>query len=181
MRHVLRHHVGKVTHHIIYPSYLSVYSVSHKTLISRLGSCRDFEAALRRTFEPSLNIGIVGCHWSPFCVEKSWNVFLKNLNFFSTEERKTWISWMTSGWVNHRQTFFWKWTNPLNESVIRSTKSGIKPSPVMNCNKSKHKSQLYLSLLMLNKRTMNKNTMFVWQYRLLCCCHNVLWNYWDYY
>ena len=33
-----------------------------KTLISRLGSCRDFGAALRRTFEPSLNIGIVGCH-----------------------------------------------------------------------------------------------------------------------
>jgi len=28
---------------------------------------------------------------------KSWNVFIKNLNFFSTEERKTWTSWMTWG------------------------------------------------------------------------------------
>jgi len=26
--------------------------------------------------------------------EKSWNVFIQNLNFFSTEERMTWISWM---------------------------------------------------------------------------------------
>jgi len=29
--------------------------------------------------------------------EKCWNVFIKNLNFFSAEERKTWISWMTWG------------------------------------------------------------------------------------
>jgi len=29
--------------------------------------------------------------------KKSWNVFIKNLNFFSTEERMTWISWMTWG------------------------------------------------------------------------------------
>jgi len=28
---------------------------------------------------------------------KSWNVFIKNLNFFSTEERKTWTSWMNLG------------------------------------------------------------------------------------
>jgi len=28
---------------------------------------------------------------------KSWNVLIKNLNFFSTEERKTWTSWMTRG------------------------------------------------------------------------------------
>jgi len=28
---------------------------------------------------------------------QSWNVFIKNLNFFSTEERKTWTSWMTWG------------------------------------------------------------------------------------
>ena len=168
MRHTLRNHVGKATRHVIYLSYLSVYSGSKKgehlcfnlllllfiffvtfptwwrntwriskmvqdghlwlksiyiyfflfrklpivsldkTLISRLGSCRDVEAALRRTSEPSENIGIVGCHWSPFCVEKSWNVFLKNLNFFSTEERKTWISWMTSGWVNYQQKLFLK-------------------------------------------------------------------------
>jgi len=30
----------------------------------------------------------------------------KNLNFFSTEERKTWTSWMTWGWVNYQQKFF---------------------------------------------------------------------------
>jgi len=29
--------------------------------------------------------------------EKSWNVFIKNLNLFSTEERMTWTSWMTWG------------------------------------------------------------------------------------
>jgi len=29
--------------------------------------------------------------------EKCWNVFIKNLNFFSTEERMSWISWMTWG------------------------------------------------------------------------------------
>jgi len=29
--------------------------------------------------------------------EKSWNVFIKNLNFFSTEERMTWTFWMTWG------------------------------------------------------------------------------------
>jgi len=28
---------------------------------------------------------------------KSWNVYIKNLNFFSTEERKTWTSWMIMG------------------------------------------------------------------------------------
>jgi len=31
------------------------------------------------------------------------NVFIKNLNFFSTEERKTWTSWITWGWVNYQQ------------------------------------------------------------------------------
>jgi len=27
----------------------------------------------------------------------TWNAFIKNLNFFSTEERMTWTSWMTWG------------------------------------------------------------------------------------
>jgi len=38
--------------------------------------------------------------WTLNCAlygEKSWNVFIKNLNFFSTEERKTLASWMTWG------------------------------------------------------------------------------------
>jgi len=43
------------------------------------------------------NLTLFGSHWSPLYGEKSWNVFIKNLNFFSTEERTTWISWMTWG------------------------------------------------------------------------------------
>jgi len=41
-----------------------------------------------------------------FYGEKSWSVFIKNLNLFSTEERKTWTSWMTWGWVNYQHFFF---------------------------------------------------------------------------
>jgi len=45
---------------------------------------------------------------------KSWNVFIKKLNFFLTEERKTWTSWMTWGWVNYQEKiFFLNWTTPL--------------------------------------------------------------------
>jgi len=39
--------------------------------------------------------------WTPLksiIWRKSLNVFFKNLNFFLTEERKTWTSWMTWGW-----------------------------------------------------------------------------------
>jgi len=32
-------------------------------------------------------------------------MFSSILNFFSTEERKTWMTW---GWVNYQQTFFLK-------------------------------------------------------------------------
>jgi len=58
-----------------------------KTLIPRLGSCRDFEAALKLQFIP------LNC-WFPLKSlygETSWNVFLKNLQVFSTEERNTWM------------------------------------------------------------------------------------------
>jgi len=49
---------------------------------------------------------LVTSQWSALYGEKSWNVFIKNLNFFSTEERKTWTSmWMTWGWVNYQQKF----------------------------------------------------------------------------
>jgi len=41
-----------------------------------------------------LDLEPFGSHWSPLYGEKSWNVFIKHLNFFSTEERKTWTSWM---------------------------------------------------------------------------------------
>jgi len=52
--------------------------------------------------------------WSLFWKLKAClHVFIKNLNFFSTEERMTWISWMTWVWVNYQQKFFLKWTTPL--------------------------------------------------------------------
>jgi len=53
-----------------------------------------------------LDLEPFGSHWSPLYGEKSWSVFIKNLNFFSTEERMTWTSWMTWGWVNYQQKFF---------------------------------------------------------------------------
>jgi len=40
--------------------------------------------------------------------KKCWNVFIKNLNFFSTEERMTRTSWMIWGWVNYQQKFIFK-------------------------------------------------------------------------
>jgi len=39
---------------------------------------------------------------------KSWNVFIKNLNFFLTEERKTWTSWKTWGESIISKSFFLK-------------------------------------------------------------------------
>jgi len=44
-----------------------------------------------------LDIEPFGSQWSPLYV------FNKKLHFFSTEERKTWTSWMTWGWVNYQQ------------------------------------------------------------------------------
>jgi len=49
--------------------------------------------------------------------KKCWNVFTKNLNFFSTEERMTWTSRMTWGWVNYQQKFFQKWTTSLRNCI----------------------------------------------------------------
>jgi len=42
----------------------------------------------------NLDLQAVDNRWSRLYGEKSCTVFLKNLNFFSTEERKTWIYWM---------------------------------------------------------------------------------------
>jgi len=63
---------------------------------------KPFEAALKLSFGP-WTVGPWTIIW-----RKSWNVFIKNLNFFLTEERKTWTSWMTWGWVNYQ------WTTPLS-------------------------------------------------------------------
>ncbi len=73
-----------------------------------------FEAALKLKF----GLQSIGSHWIPLYGEKSWNVFLKNLNFFLTEERKTWTFWMTQGWVNLWTFLFWKWNNPLKRAEL---------------------------------------------------------------
>ncbi len=71
-----------------------------KTLIPRLGLVRTLWSCIE-TF--SLGLQPFDPHWSPLYGEKSWNVFLKKRNFFATEERKTWTSWMTWGWVNYQE------------------------------------------------------------------------------
>jgi len=52
-----------------------------------------------------LDLEPFGSQWSPLW-RKSWNVFIKNLHFFSTDKRKTWTSWMTWGWVNYQQMYY---------------------------------------------------------------------------
>ncbi len=37
----------------------------------------------------NFNLQPFGVHWTELYEEDSWNVFIKNLNFFSTEERNT--------------------------------------------------------------------------------------------
>jgi len=61
------------------------------TLIHRLVS---FKVLWSWTKNSHLDLEPFGPHWSPLYGEKSWNVFIKNLNFFSTEERKPWTSWI---------------------------------------------------------------------------------------
>ncbi len=49
------------------------------------------------------------------CMDTNPGMFSsKTLIFFSTEERNTYTSWMTWGWVNYQEILFWKWTNPLS-------------------------------------------------------------------
>jgi len=50
---------------------------------------KTFEAASETVINCRLDLGLSGSHVSPLYGEKSWNVFIKNLNFFSTGERKT--------------------------------------------------------------------------------------------
>lgn len=54
-----------------------------------------------------------------------WDVFIKSLGFFSTEERNAWASWMTWGWVDYRDILIWKWTNPLRNLFVEVFCSGI--------------------------------------------------------
>ncbi len=71
-----------------------------KTLIPWLGSCRALWS-----YSCNLDLQPIGRHWSPLYGEKPWNVFLKKLNFFATEERKTY--WMTWRWANYQDIFYY--------------------------------------------------------------------------
>lgn len=42
---------------------------------------------------------------------------LQNHHFSSSEERKSYVSWMVSGWVNNQEIF--GWTIPLKSEVFR--------------------------------------------------------------
>jgi len=80
-----------------------------KTLIHRLESFKALWAVCSLYWKCRLDLDSFGSHWSALYGEKSWNVFIKNLHFFSTEDRmSTWTSWMTWGWVNYQQKFFSK-------------------------------------------------------------------------
>ncbi len=65
------------------------------------GHVEPFEAALNS----NLILQHVGHHWSPLYAEKILECFPQKPNFVSTEERKTWTSWVTSGWVNYQDIF----------------------------------------------------------------------------
>jgi len=78
--------------------------VLDKTLFIVWCRLKPFEAALKL----SIGTWIVWFPLKSIIWRNSWNVSIKNLNFFSTEERKTWKSWMTWGWVNYQQKFFLK-------------------------------------------------------------------------
>ncbi len=63
----------------------------------------------------NLDLKPIGSHWSLLYGEKSWNIYLKNINFISTEERKSRTSWMISKMSKiFISTFLClKWNNPL--------------------------------------------------------------------
>jgi len=66
-----------------------------KTLIHRLESFKALSTVCTETVFWTLNRLVpIEVHYME---KKSWNVFIKNLNLFLTEERKTWMSSMTWG------------------------------------------------------------------------------------
>jgi len=83
--------------------------VLDKTLFHRLESFKALWTVCSLTWKCLLDLEPFGAQWSPLYGEKCW-MFIKILNLFSTEERKTWTSWMTWGWVNYQQKCFQKWT-----------------------------------------------------------------------
>jgi len=78
----------------------------NKTLIHCLESFKALWTVCSLHWKCLLHLELFGYPQSGLYGEKSWNVFIKNLNFFSTEERKTWTCWMTWEWVNYQQMFF---------------------------------------------------------------------------
>jgi len=63
-----------------------------KTLIHRLESFKALWTVCSLHWNCPLDLEPFGFHWNPLYGEKSWNVFIKNLNFFSAEERMIWTS-----------------------------------------------------------------------------------------
>jgi len=82
-----------------------------KTLIHRLGSFKALWKVCTETVFSTLNRLVpIEIHY----MEKNPRMFSsKKLNFFLTEERTTWISWMTWGWVNYQQKFFFFFLSEL--------------------------------------------------------------------
>jgi len=90
-----------VSHHILSHISLSTKYDKIKRIckyLERSWHIPDFniKAKILR-WEDLLDLEPFGSQWSPLYGERFWSVFIKNFNFFSTEERKTWTSWMTWG------------------------------------------------------------------------------------
>ncbi len=80
------------------------------------------------------DLEIFGHHWSPLCGEKSWNIFFINKrNFFATEERKTWASWMTWGRVSFQDFFIQE-----VDFSIKLSACGLHPKAVSSAARSRH-------------------------------------------
>jgi len=58
-----------------------------KTLIHHLELLKSLWTVCSLCWKCLLDLEPFGSQWSPLYGEKPWNVFIKNLNFFSTEER----------------------------------------------------------------------------------------------
>jgi len=70
-----------------------------KILIHCLESFKALLTVCSLYWKCPLDLEPFGYQWSQLYGERC-------RNFFSTEERMTWASWMTRGWVNYQQKFF---------------------------------------------------------------------------
>jgi len=74
---------------------------------------------LKLQWNSHLDLETVGVHWSPlYKILYVEDVFIKNLHFFSTEERQTWTSWVT--WIND-----WFLFSHLLSCFLKEAKVGL--------------------------------------------------------